>query len=96
MVDVEKIVNCFKEIIIAIGDDPEREGLKETPLRVAKMYEELFDGLHKDPREDIKIFEEGCHEELVIVKDIPLYSVSEHHFIPFIGKASVAYIPSEG
>ncbi len=95
--DKERIEKAFREIIIAIGEDPDREGLKETPARVARMYEEIFAGIEKDPREHMKvIFQDETHEELVLVKDIPFYSMCEHHFIPFIGKAHVGYIPRDG
>jgi GTP cyclohydrolase I len=95
--DKKRIEKAFREIIIAIGEDPDREGLKETPARVARMYEELFAGLEKDPRDHMKVtFKDEEHEELVLVKDIPFYSMCEHHFIPFVGKAHVGYIPRDG
>lgn len=96
MVDKERVKAAVKEILFAIGEDPNREGLVETPDRVARMYEEIFAGLHKNVREDIKVFQEENHEEMVLVKDIPLYSVCEHHLLPFIGVAHVAYIPKKG
>ena len=83
-----------KDILEAVGEDPDREGLRETPDRVARMYGEIFSGLDADTKEHLKIFQEsGKHDELVFVKDIPLYSVCEHHLLPFIGKAHIAYIP---
>jgi len=95
--DNERIEKAFREIIIAIGEDPDREGLKETPSRVARMYEEIFSGLSKDPRRHMKVtFTEEEHDELVLVKDIPFYSMCEHHFVPFMGKAHVGYIPQDG
>ncbi|MEA1975430.1 MAG: GTP cyclohydrolase I FolE [Bacillota bacterium] len=95
--DKKRIEKAFREIIIAIGEDPDREGLKGTPERVARMYEELFAGLEKDPSEHMKVtFQDEEHEELVLVKDIPFYSMCEHHFIPFVGKAHVGYIPRDG
>jgi len=95
--DIERIEKAFREIIIAIGEDPDREGLKETPNRVARMYAEIFAGINKDPSEHMKVtFKDEEHEELVLVKDIPFYSMCEHHFIPFIGKAHVGYIPRDG
>ena len=95
--DKEKIRRAVRDILEAIGENPEREGLQETPDRVARMYEEIFSGLDRDPREHLKIFhEEGKHDELVLVKDIPLYSVCEHHLLPFVGKAHIAYIPQNG
>ena len=84
----------MKEILIAIGEDVEREGLLETPARVARMYEEIFAGLHMDPSEHLlKQFSADKHDEMVIVKDIPFYSMCEHHLMPFYGVAHVAYIP---
>lgn len=95
--DKKRIEGAFKEILIAIGEDPEREGLKETPARIARMYEEIFDGLNRDPREHVQVmFTEEDHDELVLVKDIPFYSMCEHHFVPFMGKAHVGYIPRDG
>jgi len=96
MIDKERVKKAVREILIAIGDDPDREGLRETPDRVARMCEEIFAGLHRDPREDIKIFHEDDHQEMIMVKDIPLYSVCEHHLLPFIGVAHVVYIPKKG
>lgn len=94
--DKERIKNAVREILLAIGEDPEREGLVETPRRVADMYEEVFSGLNADPKEHLKIFHDTNHDEMVIVRDIPLYSMCEHHLLPFVGKAHIAYIPSEG
>jgi GTP cyclohydrolase I len=82
-------------ILEAIGEDLERPGIRETPTRVARMWEEITSGLRSDPTEALEVvFEEG-HDEMVMVRDIPLYSVCEHHLLPFIGKAHVAYIPNE-
>lgn len=95
--DKERIERAVREILEAVGEDPSREGLLETPGRVARMYEEIFSGLEADPLEHLKIFNEGGrHDELVLVKDIPLYSVCEHHLLPFIGRAHIAYIPKNG
>ncbi len=95
--DLDRIENAVREILLAVGEDPEREGLQETPARVARMYAEIFSGLHADPKKFLKIFEEeGHHDELVLVRDIPLYSVCEHHLLPFIGKCHIAYIPNDG
>jgi len=91
--DKKKIEQAIKQIIKAIGENPEREGLKETPKRVAEMYEEIFSGIKKDPRSVVKIFTSEEHDEMVILKDIPFYSVCEHHLLPFLGKAHIAYIP---
>ena len=94
--DKQRIEAAVKEILIAIGEDPDREGLVETPARVARMYEEIFSGLADDPSRHLKLFNESGNEEMVVVRDIPLYSMCEHHLIPFMGKAHIAYIPSEG
>ncbi len=94
--DMQKIERAVHDILEAIGEDPDREGLAETPARVARMYAEIFAGLEEDPRQHLKIFEEQKGDEMVIVRDIPLYSMCEHHLIPFMGKAHIAYIPSDG
>lgn len=91
--DKKKIEKAVKTIIEAIGDDPKREGLKNTPRRVAEMYEEIFSGMKKDAHDELKVFFEKEHDEIILLKDIPLYSVCEHHMVPFIGSAHVAYIP---
>lgn len=95
-VDIDKIQEAVKMILEAVGEDPSREGLLDTPTRVAKMYAEMFEGLHKDPKDYFEtVFHEG-HNEVVLVKDIPFYSMCEHHLVPFYGKAHVAYIPQDG
>ena len=95
--DQERIRAAVTELLLAVGEDPQREGLQETPGRVAKMYAEIFAGLEDDPRKYLKIFNEPQqHDELVLVRDIPLYSVCEHHLLPFIGRAHIAYIPKGG
>ena len=94
--DLEKIEQAVYMILEAIGEDPDREGLKDTPKRVARMYEEVFAGLHDDPGRHLKVQFSEEHEEMVIVKDIPVYSMCEHHLVPFYGKAHVAYIPRKG
>lgn len=94
--DRQKIENAVRDILEAIGENPDREGLIETPKRVAAMYEEIFSGLSDDPEKHIKVFSEENNDEMVIVRDIPLYSMCEHHLLPFIGKAHIAYIPSGG
>lgn len=95
-VDLEKIEKAVAMILEAVGEDTGREGLLDTPKRVAKMYAEVFSGLHEDPKEFFEtVFHEG-HEEIVLVKDIPFYSMCEHHLVPFFGKAHVAYIPRDG
>ncbi|MCF8010064.1 MAG: GTP cyclohydrolase I FolE [Clostridiales bacterium] len=94
--DTAKIEQAVKMILEAIGEDPDREGLKNTPTRVAKMYQEIFCGIKQNPEEHLhKIFSEN-HEEMILIKDIPVYSMCEHHLLPFYGKAHVAYIPRNG
>ncbi|MFH1798208.1 MAG: GTP cyclohydrolase I FolE [Candidatus Omnitrophota bacterium] len=93
--DKEKIKKAVKDILEAIGDNPEREGLKRTPQRVADMYEEIFGGVKKNAEDEVKVFFEEEHDEIILLKNIPLYSICEHHMVPFIGKAHVAYIPDE-
>lgn len=95
-IDTGKIKQAVRMIIEAIGENPEREGLRETPRRMAEMYEELFEGLVRDPRDELDIHFNENHQEMVLVKDLPLFSLCEHHFLPFYGKAHVAYIPREG
>ena len=96
MIDKRRIEAAIKEILIAIGDNPDREGIKETPVRVADMYEEIFSGMFTDTTSLIKTFKERNHDEMIIVKDIPMYSMCEHHLLPFIGAAHVVYIPTDG
>lgn len=94
--DTDKIKKAVRMILEGIGEDPQREGLVETPERVARLCQEVFGGLHEDPLIHLeKIFYEE-HEEMVLVRDIPLYSICEHHLIPFFGLAHVAYIPKNG
>ncbi len=95
-IDKKRIEKAVLEIILAIGENPEREGLRETPRRIAEMYEELFEGLHQDPLEVLSVgFEEEEHQEMVILRDIPFYSMCEHHFLPFHGVAHIGYIPEK-
>jgi len=95
--DKPKIERAIKDILEAIGEDPNREGLIDTPKRIANMYEEIFAGLNQDEGKHLDvIFKEDDHEELVLVKDIPFYSMCEHHLVPFYGRAHVAYIPKNG
>ena len=91
--DQERITAAVREILLAIGEDPERDGLLRTPERVARMYTEVFAGLHDDPRRHLTVTFEADHDEMVMVRDIPLYSLCEHHLVPFHGRAHVAYIP---
>ena len=95
MIDQERIKAAMREIIFAIGDDPDRDGLLKTPQRVSEMYRELFEGMDKDPKEDLMVGFELGHREMVILKDIPFYSMCEHHLLPFFGVAHVGYIPNE-
>ncbi|MEY2450763.1 MAG: cyclohydrolase [Acidimicrobiaceae bacterium] len=94
-VDKPRIERAVREILEAIGEDPEREGLIDTPARVARMYEEIFEGMRVDPSEYLQTQFETDHDEMVMVRDIPMYSACEHHLLPWIGKAHVAYIPSD-
>ena len=95
MFDEAKIKRAIVSIIEAIGEDSNREGLKDTPERVAEMYTELFMGLGQDPREELKVGFELGHREMVILKDIPFYSMCEHHLLPFYGVAHIGYIPND-
>jgi GTP cyclohydrolase I len=92
--DRERIERAVREILLAIGEDPNREGLKDTPKRVAKMYEEILAGYNDSPDNHLVLFSEK-YDEMIIVKDIPIYSLCEHHMLPFFGKAHVAYIPGD-
>jgi GTP cyclohydrolase I len=93
-VDQERIQAAVREILLAVGEDPDREGLRETPARVARMYAELFSGLGTDPSELLRKTFTQKYDEMVVVKDISFASVCEHHLLPFIGKAHVAYLPN--
>ena len=93
-IDQERIAAAVREILFAIGEDPDRDGLLETPNRVARMYAEICAGLHQEPSEHLATLFEADHDEMVMVRDVPMYSLCEHHLIPFIGKAHVAYIPN--
>ena len=95
-VDKAKIEAAYKLILEALGEDPEREGLVQTPQRVARMYEEIFSGMNSEPKDYLDVSFTEYHDELVMVKDIPMYSMCEHHFLPFYGMAHVAYIPKGG
>lgn len=95
-VDHEKIEQAVTMILEAVGEDPTREGLVDTPKRVARMYEEVFQGINQDPKEYFKTVFGEDHEELVLVKDIPFYSMCEHHLVPFFGKVHIGYIPKGG
>ena len=92
-VDKARIEAAMREILVAIGEDPDRDGLLRTPARIADMYEEILSGLHDDPARHLSVTFEADHDEMVMVRDIPLASLCEHHFVPFTGRAHVAYIP---
>ncbi|GIU84777.1 MAG: GTP cyclohydrolase 1 [Acidimicrobiales bacterium] len=94
-IDLKRIERAVREILIAIGEDPDREGIRDTPARVARMYEEIFSGLTESPDHHLQVTFAADHDEMVMVRDIPMVSVCEHHLTPFIGKAHVAYIPNE-
>lgn len=91
--DKKKIEKAIRQILEAIGEDPKRADLVGTPRRVAEMYKEVFSGMKEDPKKVLEVLISGKHDEIVLLKDIPLYSICEHHLLPFIGKAHVAYIP---
>jgi GTP cyclohydrolase I len=92
-IDGPRIERAIRELLIAIGEDPERDGLARTPHRVAEMYREIASGLHEDPSRHLTVTFEADHDEMVMVRDIPIYSFCEHHLLPFHGRAHVAYIP---
>ena len=94
-IDQPRIEAAVREILAAIGEDPDRDGLLNTPARVARMYAEIFGGLDVDPGSVLRVTFEADHDEMVLVKDIPFHSTCEHHLVPFIGKAHVAYIPND-
>ena len=94
-IDRKRIENAVREILAAIGEDPDRDGLSRTPQRIAEMYSEIMGGLHEDPADHLAVRFDADHDEMVMVKDIPFYSVCEHHLLPFVGKAHVAYIPGD-
>ena len=94
-VDVDRVEKAVREILLAIGEDPDRDGLLRTPRRVAEMYAEICSGLHEDPSRHLIVTFEANHDEMVLVRDIALYSVCEHHLAPFHGRAHVAYIPGD-
>jgi GTP cyclohydrolase I len=93
-VDEARIARAVREILTAVGEDPDREGLRETPARVSRMYAEMFSGLHEDPRTHLQKFFTEQYDEVVLVRDISFNSMCEHHMLPFIGKAHIGYIPS--
>ncbi len=94
-IDQPRIEAAVREILAAIGEDPDRDGLQNTPARVARMYDEIFRGLGTEPGAVLSVTFEANHDEMVLVKDIPFHSTCEHHLVPFFGKAHVAYIPNQ-
>ena len=94
-IDRAKIEAAVRMILEGIGDDPDREGVVDTPRRVAEMYEEIFAGIDVDPADVVTVIKGAAHDEMIMVKDIPLSSLCEHHLVPFAGKTHVAYIPNE-
>lgn len=94
--DKKKIEKAARDILEAIGEDPKRKDLVDTPSRVAEMYEEIFTGIDKDPEKELEVVLDQKHNEIILLKDVPLYSLCEHHLLPFIGKAHIAYIPKNG
>ena len=95
MIDQTRIERAVREILLAIGEDPDRDGLLGTPARVADMFSEIFAGLHDDPASHLTVRFDANHDEMVMVRDIDVASLCEHHLVPFIGKAHVAYIPGD-
>lgn len=94
--DKAKIGKAVKTILEAIGEDANRKDLLSTPQRVAEMYEDIFSGINKDPSRELEVVLDQKHDEIILLKNIPLYSICEHHLLPFIGKAHIAYIPKQG
>ncbi|MFZ2603781.1 MAG: GTP cyclohydrolase I FolE [Candidatus Omnitrophota bacterium] len=94
--DKKKIEKAIKEILVAIGENPKRKDLLDTPKRVAEMYEEIFSGIKQNPEAELEVILDQKHHEIVLLKGIPLYSICEHHLLPFLGKAHIAYIPKQG
>jgi GTP cyclohydrolase I len=92
-IDTDAIAAAVRQILLAVGEDPDRQGLKDTPSRVARMYAELFGGMNEDAGRYLKVHFDEQYDEMVILRDIPFYSVCEHHLLPFIGRAHVAYLP---
>jgi GTP cyclohydrolase I len=91
--DLPRIERAVREILLAVGEDPDREGLVRTPQRVARSYAELFSGLHEDPKQHLRVTFDEHHREMVVLRDIPFASACEHHLLPFTGRAHIGYIP---
>ncbi|MCM8801324.1 MAG: GTP cyclohydrolase I FolE [Candidatus Omnitrophica bacterium] len=96
MMDKQKIKEAIKQLLKGIGEDIQRKDLLKTPQRVADMYEEIFAGINKDPEKELEVILDQKHDEIILLKGIPIYSICEHHLLPFIGKAHIAYIPKDG
>jgi GTP cyclohydrolase I len=94
--DKKKIERAVRDILEAIGEDPKRKDLLGTPQRVAEMYQEIFSGIHQDAEKELEVILEQKHHEIILLKGVPLYGICEHHFLPFVGKAHIAYIPKNG
>jgi GTP cyclohydrolase I len=94
--DKKKIEKAIKEILTAIGENPRRKDLQDTPQRVAEMYGEIFSGIREKPEKELEVILDQKHDEIILLKGIPLYSTCEHHLLPFIGKVHIAYIPKDG
>lgn len=94
--DKKKIEKAVREILEAIGEDPKRKDLLGTPRRVAEMYEEIFAGMHQDPKRELEVILDQKHDEIILLKGVPLYGLCEHHLLPFVGRAHIAYIPKQG
>lgn len=94
--DKKRIEKAIRDILEAIGEDPKRKDLLDTPKRVAEMYTEIFSGIKQDPQKELEVVLEQKHDEIILLKNIPLYSHCEHHLLPFVGKAHIAYIPKGG
>ncbi len=94
--DKKKIEGAIRDILEAIGEDIKRKDLKATPRRVAEMYEEIFSGLKQDPKKELEVVLDQKHDEIILLKGVPLYGICEHHLLPFVGKAHIAYIPKQG
>ncbi|MBI4706859.1 MAG: GTP cyclohydrolase I FolE [Candidatus Omnitrophica bacterium] len=96
MMDKNKIEKAVRDILEAIGEDPKKKDLLDTPKRVAEMYEEIFAGINQKPEDELEVILDQKHHEIILLKGIPLYSVCEHHLLPFLGRANIAYIPKNG
>lgn len=94
--DKKRIEQAVRDILEAIGENPKKKDLLDTPKRVAEMYEEIFAGIRQDPEKELEVILDQKHHEIILLKGVPLYSVCEHHLLPFIGKAHIAYIPKSG